>query len=757
MKKFYSYFAAIAIAASAPAAYAQGVAYENMPGTWSSVGEATLVDGWICPALGIDQTKPENQWKVELLKNDQNENYYALLDPYKSGPVASTNTFYEEKEFDDNIEEEAGEKHGFIVFDISDPDHVVFNRIDNTSLGQGKMPILAGYENLAINLSEVLCNNALGTISMQLGEPSYAVSVIESVGLGFPFTTFKDGVVTLKSLDSPVDWGEFIVQSDACYSTVSDASNYLVWEGKNMFAQIIFPEQPGDEEGENPEIEYPEISSLAGDYTFSSTMTKTDAFPAAYSGVLNSTFSFSLSYNEAAGNLTSTNFLANGVLSIVDYDQETGVLTYKQVYIKPVNPALYIAPSDGGYTGFNADVANYLKFQVKPDGTLTLADFSLGTATNLAGDGFTDVVAYSNISIARKYAPEEKSWEGTYTISGTTFDYTEDPAAPAVEIGDLTLVINNAGQLVSLNNNLIDFEMTDEQIENGFNTGSENANGYSLSFGARTGYDFYFQTAGENNYTCGYYLSGRSIVAYSQEGRLALTANEDESFDLSTFTIWHRTVKSIEQDGKTEYVSVYEIAYRWVQGDATDEVSFAGSYPLTGTFVNYSDDAESKSSGDFTLEINYANQIVSIANYTLDQFDIADGRNAAIANGNELVLTAGLNTGLTWEATMLLLGGESTENYSVGDRITFTKNSDSSYSLSPFTIWRRTVDDKMNIDYTLVSYWDDTLYESGVENIAVDPEAPAEFFNLQGVRVANPENGVYIRRQGENISKVLVK
>jgi len=46
----------------------------------------------------------------------------------------------------------------------------------------------------------------------------------------------------------------------------------------------------------------------------------------------------------------------------------------------------------------------------------------------------------------------------------------------------------------------------------------------------------------------------------------------------------------------------------------------------------------------------------------------------------------------------------------------------------------------------------------GVEGITIDDSnAPVEYFNLQGVRVANPENGLYIRRQGNKAQKVLVK
>lgn len=46
---------------------------------------------------------------------------------------------------------------------------------------------------------------------------------------------------------------------------------------------------------------------------------------------------------------------------------------------------------------------------------------------------------------------------------------------------------------------------------------------------------------------------------------------------------------------------------------------------------------------------------------------------------------------------------------------------------------------------------------AGISDIVVDENAPVEYYNLQGVRVANPENGLYIRRQGNKATKVLVK
>lgn len=53
-----------------------------------------------------------------------------------------------------------------------------------------------------------------------------------------------------------------------------------------------------------------------------------------------------------------------------------------------------------------------------------------------------------------------------------------------------------------------------------------------------------------------------------------------------------------------------------------------------------------------------------------------------------------------------------------------------------------------------------TSAKSGIDSIVVpdaEMNAPVEYYNLQGVKVANPENGVYIRVQGNKATKVLVK
>lgn len=46
---------------------------------------------------------------------------------------------------------------------------------------------------------------------------------------------------------------------------------------------------------------------------------------------------------------------------------------------------------------------------------------------------------------------------------------------------------------------------------------------------------------------------------------------------------------------------------------------------------------------------------------------------------------------------------------------------------------------------------------SGVAEMELDENAPVEYYNLQGLRVANPEKGIYIVRQGNKVSKRVIR
>ena len=56
-----------------------------------------------------------------------------------------------------------------------------------------------------------------------------------------------------------------------------------------------------------------------------------------------------------------------------------------------------------------------------------------------------------------------------------------------------------------------------------------------------------------------------------------------------------------------------------------------------------------------------------------------------------------------------------------------------------------------------VTLWAEESSTSGIEGIEIESNEAVEYFNLQGVRVDNPENGLFIRKQGSKVAKVLVK
>lgn len=64
---------------------------------------------------------------------------------------------------------------------------------------------------------------------------------------------------------------------------------------------------------------------------------------------------------------------------------------------------------------------------------------------------------------------------------------------------------------------------------------------------------------------------------------------------------------------------------------------------------------------------------------------------------------------------------------------------------------------QFNPGIRLAKYVFDANGEGGVEGtIATDANAPVKYYNLQGVEIANPENGLFIKKQGAKAEKVIL-
>lgn len=184
-------------------------------GNWTSLGNALFMDGWVLPVFGIDQTDPANHYEVELQQNVNNKNIYRLVDPYHGdSPVAKSNET---------------QKKGHIQFDVTDPDHVVFAAVE------------AGFAYEELNISKFYCLNHLTILAKNSNVTTN--DIIYQYGDKIPYTTFKDGVVSLGSVN-----GEKGVIYDACFGDHSN--NYGGWGWINpetlarvdMTTRITFPE-----------------------------------------------------------------------------------------------------------------------------------------------------------------------------------------------------------------------------------------------------------------------------------------------------------------------------------------------------------------------------------------------------------------------------------------------------------------------------------------------------------------------------------
>lgn len=221
MKKIMTYICALVIAMNSFAA-----------DSWIDLGEAVLMDGWVLPGLGINQTNPKYWYKVPVQK-DADRPVYRLVDPYHIGPAADYNE---------------STKVGYIVLDATDPDHVVVNP-DMVS---------AGFASEKLGINEFYCYNMLGFACANF--PEYTTQeIIDRVGDGYPYTTFKDGVFSLTYI---IDEGEKLY--DANYGNENNPTGGFHWYvsptssvSKDMSCRISLPADTGIRDSEIDEEEAP--------------------------------------------------------------------------------------------------------------------------------------------------------------------------------------------------------------------------------------------------------------------------------------------------------------------------------------------------------------------------------------------------------------------------------------------------------------------------------------------------------------------
>ncbi|MDE6301007.1 MAG: hypothetical protein K2M19_04765 [Muribaculaceae bacterium] len=181
---------------------------EEQDGQWKYVGEATFIDAWVMPCYTIeDKSIDPNDYpyKVELQRNIANPDLYRLWKPYttENCPMLAFNN---------------SKFNGQIVFDISDPNHVIV-----------KPGFPAGFND---GSGEMYNFNLLGWQIWMFGDsydPSYLPGIIDFMAdKGQPFATAKDGVVTVNR---------------SVFDVNASCSKAYTWQNPSTYvSKIIFPE-----------------------------------------------------------------------------------------------------------------------------------------------------------------------------------------------------------------------------------------------------------------------------------------------------------------------------------------------------------------------------------------------------------------------------------------------------------------------------------------------------------------------------------
>lgn len=127
-------------------------------------------------------------------------------------------------------------------------------------------------------------------------------------------------------------------------------------------------------------------------------------------------------------------------------------------------------------------------------------------------------------------------------------------------------------------------------------------------------------------------------------------------------------------------------------------------------------------------------------------------------NAEGIATATGLKIGTStfkiklWNGSTDIWRSNGTE-VSLDQEVVLTENQE-----TPMIIAGATDDDIFDVTYDAVNniMVVKKTGSSGIENIVTD-ETPAEYFNLQGIRIANPVAGLYLMRKGNEVKKVLVK
>lgn len=292
-------------------------------------------------------------------------------------------------------------------------------------------------------------------------------------------------------------------------------------------------------------------------------------------------FSTNTATDEIYPTIMVNDFLYDGLIGNTEYDADSGVLTLKLVTLKPITTWFAIAPEEGGYTGMSAATANYLKFKINDDGTISIPDFSVGP---YSASGLTSKIAtWAGITVTRDDdssdagddSGESDSFEGSYCFRTTMTEY------PVEGISDVAATTDNYLLKFTINahNQVWEFDgytQDDIYLNSLRNLGTVKGDTFTLDMDNTNGIEWsnFVDETGEVISSTALLFGGRPGTSWAQ-GRTAftLTRTSDGGFTLSPVSIFIRhTIQEEGEEGILNDIRKVDLLRSW-----TDPV-YIGSY-----------------------------------------------------------------------------------------------------------------------------------------------------------------------------------
>ena len=446
--------------------------------------------------------------------------------------------------------------------------------------------------------------------------------------------------------------------------------------------------------------------SLVGTYDFSSSMELLDL---DYQGLIVGDCEVTITSSHAIFNLAG-NPNSNG--QGLTLDAETGTLTINSpAFGDPNTSVLAFADAEGNNPYLSESKEDNFLFkwvwQINNDGTISLPDFTIVEVKSFMENNAVVLAKFSGAKLTPndevvEPAPSDTAFEGTYTVSGTYYDYTGESVTGSEK--SFTLQINNKNQVVQI----AGYDLSSLLASNAIvGTVTEN------TFAFPSDETLWLELGPD--YTV---LGNGSYSGYETNG-IALTYTNGE-WNLTDFSVWNYDWSKTGEEAFSRIGFWMGMTIVKTSGDVPVEpepsaTDFTGCYMITSDVYNY-ETKDYEWDSTCLLAINEENQVVKIAGYDLQSLIDMGYAITGKVEGNEFTFESAWGMYLTAGSTSLMLGnGDYSGVY--GDTGIILSEVNDGYNFTSFTVWSVDQSNYPDVVYSPVKAW----MNINIEKLSDDP------------------------------------